>query len=233
MKWGHVMSNEAARLPAPLRDQCIDYKMWKKCTRKNSCFPCDESFFDHLTAECTKVDHVFEKALKTKSKTPLCRCICRETRAPKYTMDDLDLFTRLNKTTVYKVCKRMDKNCPGTKSALGWLAKVQERHAFEFMGGSKVTAMRVTVPARCPICLEDASRIAVSRCGHYMCLPCLLTFYDIGEHKRGMLFNLISHQDAKCPSQCPICRNRNPYNNDLILVPPVANLDVKQLQKRM
>lgn len=210
MKWGHVLSNNLGLLPAALQQASINYKKWKKYTKNSSC----NDIVKELETDCKKTDETFKKSYDNLYKTS---CLCRS-----FSKEDLRLFVDLNKTSIYKICKRIDKKLIPSPHAKTWLQICMSLHTYQFMGGWRVTALSIKLPVECPICLDNTGRIAISRCGHFMCIECLFRFYEIGKHK-GTLLNVISHYDNAKLSKCPICRITRPYSKIHIL-PEARNL---------
>lgn len=70
-------------------------------------------------------------------------------------------------------------------------------------------------PAACPICLEDVPKAPrMLRCGHIMCLPCLLRFIDSVQKPQPPVVNTgFSTQQPVLPKkptpvECPLCSER-------------------------
>jgi hypothetical protein len=186
-------------LPDTLKSACIMYKKWKKVAKRNESVDVGKE----LSRECMRVDKLFQRCYN-RLEHPSCfssECCSR---------DDIRLFAELNKTCLYKICKRLDKRMAPSPHAREWLEKIKTRHVYDFLGGMKMASLEISLPAECPICLEAVDRVAISRCGHYVCLSCLGSMYHM-RGRRGTLMNLIGYDESLHPSFCPLCRMRKPF----------------------
>lgn len=211
MKWCHVLSSKLSGLPASLQEASINYKGWKRLTKTGF----TQKMIRQLETECKRVDAVFKSSYNRLGACCFTSC----------SKDDLKLFVELNKTSVYKLCKRIDKKvspCPGARC---WLQTAMSSHAYQFMGGWRATSLFVHLPAECPLCMDRVENIAISVCGHFMCMQCLFSFYKL-ERYNGMLHNVISHVENLAASRCPICREPRPYSRVHLL--PECKVFVKK-----
>lgn len=223
MHWNRILQEKLSQLPDSLKSRCIDYKLWKKSTKSSVLF--DDFIIVELYTTCKRVDKVFQRIFSDlHDKISLSKCIawisfCSEKE--KYTVEELLIFAQINKTTVYKICKRIDKriNRRGDKgNALSWLCDMKMQHKFQFMGGAKLTVLEMTAnsttPIECPICLENVDQVVVSHCGHYMCLECVFSLCKIQNRYTGYLYNILSFRDKTI---CPMCRAWNPFENFMVI----------------
>jgi len=210
MKWCKTLSNSTKHLPKVLQNTMIDYKKWKQLTRKNSDIIFDDMLQQKLIKECCLVDRIFKKIYSNMSFFTCC--------TQKYTNKEIILYSELNRTTLYKICKRINKNSMIPKlNALTWYNAIRKSHKFQFLGGQKLSALQLQIDKLCPICFEKSDKIAISICGHWMCISCLKNYYNITHH--GTIYNTIAAQNLneKNSKKCHICRYTNPYSKILII----------------
>ena len=207
MKWSHVLSEQLGLLPFSLQQASISYKKWKKYTKNCNCE--GNIIVRELETDCKAKDEQFKKAYSVISNRS-----CFSTTY--FSKDDIKLFVDLNKTSIYKVCKRIDKKISPTPGAKKWLQESMTFNMYQFMGGWRLTSLSISLPVECPLCLDRSERVALSKCGHFMCTGCLFKFYELGKYK-GTLQNVISHCDNMSLSRCPICRTPRPYSKVQLL----------------
>ena len=160
MKWSHVLSEKLGLLPLSLQQASISYKKWKKHTKNGSC----NDIVKELEKDCKRTDETFKKVYSAISKGS-----CFFTYFSK---DDIKLFVDLNKTSIYKVCKRIDKKISPAPDARSWLQNSMKSHMYQFMGGWRITSLSINLPVECPLCMDGSERVAISKCGHFMCTQC-------------------------------------------------------------
>ncbi len=200
MKYSQHWKKEMDLLPMFLKHYCIHYKRWKKCinTPHKS-----NTYIDILEKDCLHVDNIFTMYYNSYSKL---NCFLK--------IIDKSLLLRfaiLNKTTVYKICKRLDKLVNPSPNALQWMNMVQTKLKYNFLGGYMLTSLSIKLPIECDICFHNVNHIAVSKCGHYMCIECLEDMYKM-RGKKGTFQNLVdsfySEHKLTC---CPFCRYNQPF----------------------
>lgn len=119
-------------------------------------------------------------------------------------------FLSLNRTVIYKVCKKIDKVMVN-RDAMTWL----EQKRAEYVLGDRLSShvlLKHNQEYECPICIEnknDKHECFVFNCGHIVCIPCFMSMHKIQGH-RGTLRNTIIHikhvmNSEKC-IKCPLCR---------------------------
>ena len=125
MKFGILWRESVDMLPSYLGKTSINYKNWKKISKKNS----GPYVISLLNKRCKKIEQVFLSECKT---TISSSCF----RNSAYSIEDLLDFAILNKKSLYKICKRLDKR---TKShaAMCWLN--QHGRCFQFIHGFWLT----------------------------------------------------------------------------------------------
>ena len=236
MKWAHTLAGRMARLPPELQAACISYKGWKKRTKDAQLG--SECFVRLLSADCARSDRAFvrhERAVRAPppAQPPLllglllCKCLAAppSEHARPCTRDDLRLFVELIRTTLHKICKRMDRMLAGRQqpvAAVRWLESARATHAFEFLSGWRSSALFLDLPAECPVCLEPAVRVAIADCGHHICFSCLFTMLRM-RGRRGTLRNIVVDSETRNPSRCPVCRWPAPFK-EFHVCPPLPPL---------
>ena len=118
MKYNRLWHELNDMLPSNLQKHCINYKNWKKISKNNT----DPDVILALNKRCKQIDKVFISECKT-----ISSCFNHT-----HTIDDLLDFAMLNKKTVYKICKRLDKRTK-SHSAMHWLN--HSRRYFQFING--------------------------------------------------------------------------------------------------
>lgn len=93
----------------------------------------------------------------------------------------------LNKTTLYKICKKIDKQMlkGRGREARSWYENACSKRLFRFLGGQEIAKIKVQmgmIDPECPVCWEtivlpNDSKfqnldIFVTRCGHVFCSVC-------------------------------------------------------------
>lgn len=196
MKWAKQLDALLLALPDGVREHSIVYRRWKWRVRRGECS------IGRLYAECALVDAMFRR---------MHRHSARFDRA--VTLH----FAALNRTTVYKVCKRIDKAAAAAEAATGaaadgadpkkawlrWYADTRRSGLFAFMGGMQVSHLELALgrrPAHCPICFAEGApathgadatdlhpTFVVPICGHELCTDCVTRMYG----SKGKLHNLV------------------------------------------
>lgn len=198
-------------LPRILQKGCISYKFWKKYSKSDA----NIDVLTKLAKECKRIDNLFVRHFKRLNRiNVLYSCLFNNV----VTREHLYSFVELNKTCTYKICKRLDKRIQPCPNAKVWLSTSMKDLKFKFMGGKETTALRLTLPDECPICLESSSSIAIAKCGHYVCIQCLEKMYNM-KNRNGTYINLIDYEDERFQSKCPCCRTVKPFSKVLILTP--------------
>lgn len=221
MKWAHTLVKRSEALPDWMRDKCISYKDWKKRFKKAVCRVETDDFISRsILLDCKRVDRAFVKAYKEAFEPSPFSCIVG--RADVASRDQILLFAELNATTLRKICKRIDKRLQSKVVFRSWLNGIRSKCVYEFLGGWRKSSLSIEVPAECPICLEDCDRIAIARCGHYICERCLSRIYEFSG-RNGTMNNLIQTCEERRRSHCPQCRVPNPFYNMCIWPPSSKN----------
>jgi hypothetical protein len=209
MKYGSLWKNKVQSLPDTLQQYCISYKKWKKACKTPSVM--DKLYL--LEKECKDANDTFVDGFRYIYKKPKSCCYSSNFEHVKLT--DLEAFAAINKTTLYKLCKRIDKRHK-TSVFKNWLN--QHFHQFSFNYGLYVTRLCLELSKQehtmCPICLDDFDSetiFTITSCGHLLCYSCFCDLYKI-HGKRGLIRNLVVCADVEMKIKCPICRSDRPYN---------------------
>jgi hypothetical protein len=143
-------------------------------------------------------------------------------------------FVSLNRKTVYKVAKRIDKvmmrnasascSSPDASTLPISITRWYKTHAvkkYSFLANDsqwKLLELRADIEGAkdtCPICLgDDYDRCLITRCGHVFCESCV---YDMVHTKyiNGTLNNLLKSYEFSTALRCPMCRQTNPFLNNV------------------
>lgn len=198
MKFGKYWKTVIEKLPIKLQSKTLDYKKWKKIKINN------ENLIFELTKECNIVNDILIKNVK---KNSLFICINKE---EKHDKNELYNYALLNKDTIYKICKKLDKkfNCEYYKS---WLQKNYNKFLFNNGIYYKKLSLECNKESlsSCPICLENLNEnkpSIITDCGHILCYDCILLMYNIS-NKRGTINNLMKNNNLHKTKICPICRS--------------------------
>jgi len=198
MKFLRTWLSISGNLPLILQNSCISYKKWKKYTKNPP-----NNILKLLELECKQVDHTFKK-LYHNLFYPSCF-------SKSFDKEDIKQFAELNKTCIYKICKRLDKRIEPCPCTLSWLKLVKNNFKYSFLGGMEMTSLNIIIPTECEICLNQVNRIIIAKCGHYVCFDCFVRMYDLSGVK-GEIHNLILYGDYWRKINCPFCRIQRPFS---------------------
>ena len=125
MKFGRVWRERIDKIPHRLAKLSINYKNWKKLSKSGGLSSNSFDALGILKKKCKKIDDIFIYECK---KTLSNHCFyCNN-----YSVMDLIDFADINKKTLYKICKRLDKR-NGDSGAMKWLNQYGRR--FKFVEG--------------------------------------------------------------------------------------------------
>lgn len=200
MKFGKYWHTQIEKLPKKLQHKTLFYKKWKKININN-----DNIIFE-LTNECNIVNDTIIKNINNKS-----NLFCF-TKKKLFSMNQLYEYIMLNKLTLYKICKKLDKKFNSNQYKT-WLQK--HYNDFSFNSGIYYTKISLENNKQsdltCPICLDELNESIpsiITNCGHIVCYSCVLSMYNITEKNRGRISTLISNQNLCNENKnCPICRS--------------------------
>jgi hypothetical protein len=212
MKYCVIWKKSLESLPIQLRASCIPYKTWKKLSKgktKN-----EKELLELLHRQCKTTSDTFRRFAKMIfRKHTFLGFFYRRTMRPDVSADELLMYAKLNKTTLYKICKRLDKRSH-VKIFQSWLNT--NYHNYSFNNGVYLTRLNIMTnncaTTECPICLmefDDETPRIITQCGHIMCNECLSNLFHL-KGRRGILNNLIAVTDIEEHIQCPVCRHEHP-----------------------
>lgn len=207
-------------LPVQLREAVLDYKKWKRManTKRVSSIELQRL----LVADCAGV----ERALQTYAPASNAHWIHRalgqvfsrvcaffgglmntcgglgtnrdDVQTKVVTTTELLDFIVLNRDTLRKICKRVDKRRRGTTALV---RDVYGSMRFRFLQGSLVSRLELELgmrSAECPVCLwcealdeDEHLQLVILDCGHAVCTECFDNMFG-RKYSKGL--------------ECPVCR---------------------------
>lgn len=132
MKFGKYWTEHNDELPKKLQQKTLSYKKWKKTTPEIH----SENILQNLTDECTIASNTIIESIKNKKKQSLS-CIFN-INYQSFDTIQLYQYALLNKQTLYKICKRLDKKFECTQYKT-WLQN--HYNDFAFNGGMYYTKL--------------------------------------------------------------------------------------------
>ena len=204
MKYGKYWKDQITVLPLQLQKTSLSYKNWKKIDGHN------ENILFDLTNQCKTASEIIIENINNESKS-LSIFQCK-----KRTVDIVQLYkyALLNKQTLYKICKRLDKK-NGSSQYSRWLREHYNDYAFNsgiYYKKMELENTRFSSSSEeCPICLEEINNkipFFITNCGHMICYPCTLLMFNITPKYRGRISVLINRRILYGNEQCcPVCRS--------------------------
>lgn len=209
-----------------LKADCIEYKKWKKFTKKvapsrdylhSLIAMLDYELCRINTRNKTEIRHLFPKSIPLLPSVIACSRAKTPTDTRHQHMIDLMRFINLNRTCFYKICKRFDKRFKTTIYRKWLREKTNQPFVFNILGGFWVRRLEIELKGNrveaCPICFDENPTTSIMlSCGHTFCKSCLLSFHEING-RRGTFLNIVSYK--KCVEgksfSCPMCRSNHPY----------------------
>lgn len=188
MKYGKEWKRNIIQLPAPLQKISLSYKFWKKQVKRN--------VLDtrNLKTECERLRREFTQLYNRKPFMP-CMNKCMET----FDKNDVLAFLQINKTTLYKLNKKITKHLHTSFDYGGYLGDWIVRTELD---------LQHKEPGDCPICFDAINSCVILKCGHLVCQECFEVIYKV-KGKRGTVVNILSNC---CPwIACPLCRHKMHY----------------------
>lgn len=191
-EWKRLMETDEY---GPLYKAALSYDVWKQ-RLKHPTVHFQLNWPLYLEQDCKRTDaFIFHTKPRCTFPFPFpCSfSFCNDaTLTPKEQLRMSDL----NKRTLYKVCKRIDKhlilptattplpnnsnsNRHAKGAAMAWYNDAVQTRRYRFLGCPELFRIRILasgapLPTECPICLEDiqpASCVATA-CGHAFCASC-------------------------------------------------------------
>jgi len=235
MKFGSVWRHTMATMPTHLRDACLDYKKFKKLSKEpTTSVPIIKAILD---GDLHRTTHIFQthlSGLQSRSPPTPSTFLCSLFKKPCVTIatdsfpptsispNELYRFATFNTTTLYKICKRLDKRHQSTLFTQ-WYRKAINDKAIAFVNKNVQSYLAIHAsssnasslpPEECPICFEDPTKDGlILDCGHILCTRCVLSMLGVSHRTKGTLHNLISHGTFYNPTRakCPICRDPHAF----------------------
>jgi hypothetical protein len=191
MKFGQSWKSACMSLPDRLRSHVINYKIYKKETKWTT----SSVFLDKLQRDVKSINHFWKCALKS------------------LPTEILLSFIKLNKTCLYKICKRADKRFH-TNIFLEWHGQYKAGPLSGIFGNfiqKKIEYQDLHLSLEmCPICLDEECKNGILMyCGHVVCVDCLKEMLGV-QKCIGTLTNVIAHGRVlnRSHSFCPVCRSQ-------------------------
>ena len=215
MKFGHIWKSKVHQMPEMLAGACIQYKSYKKMLKKTAN---PQQILNRILDDAQRVDMVFNRHFNTRSdKKRILKCFmpCYSINVSESTgVNDGDLleFARLNTLCLTKLCKKADKILR-QQIFKEWLVDAKQRHIWRFLDGKVITMLEIRVGEKnineCQICFEEKNTVIIMKCGHSMCVECLLDMMGASKYN-GTLHNIIAYGRYNNPlkSRCPFCRDQ-------------------------
>lgn len=187
-----------------LKESILPYKYWKKYIKYHRDDMNPQEIVNTLEKQCKYAEQQFVKELSYTLKKPLITCCKTDKRIQHDISQDLILFSDINRTALYKICKKLQKN--GAPNLMNYYSKAD----FKFIQSHELMFLKMQTETvhECPICMEEANSYVIMDCSHYMCLSCMLKITNT-EKLKATLYNKVSIGVHKFHS-CPFCRRKNP-----------------------
>jgi hypothetical protein len=231
MKFGRVWNATVDRISDPrLRELSINYKQWKKLSA-NSKHRGEREYasllMNILDVDLEKVERVFQEAVDSvfpdrKSKMGLISFRNKKEGGMGTDLKkNIYLFAMLQKKTLYKVTKRLDKKLDSNGAFKKWFREKVDLRKYGILGGFWMKRLSLEIgeagegEEACPVCLESLDKNAmptiITHCGHVICGDCMEALYQV-KGKRGTIRNILEHNRSSDYSaiRCPICRCPEP-----------------------
>lgn len=190
MKFGKSWKSARECLPDRLQSHVINYKTYKKETKRKSI----PLILEQLKQDVKRINQFWKYGSRT------------------FSNDTLLSFIKLNKTSLYKVCKRADKRFQ-TSSFIEWHGHYKASMLAGVFGNFVQKRIEYKDPHMCldicPICLdEDCKESILMCCGHMVCVPCLKEMLGV-QKCIGTLTNVIAYGRSlnRAHGNCQVCRS--------------------------
>lgn len=244
MKFGAIWRDRVAALPAALQQDVISYKALKKTVKTA---PPVDAFLGRLQEACERVHRRFVRELNARpflgrrrsrgggGGAAACCSSAASVAAVAVTptggdddggvdpdrreLEQLYAFAELNRTCLYKICKRYDKRAGAGAGASPWCRDQFGRGEYAFLNPLWLRRLELELYGlsgiECPVCLEGfaaSGPALILNCGHLLCLPCTEEVYAVRKI-RGTFYNRLAvahYQRRTAPARCPLCRLHNP-----------------------
>jgi hypothetical protein len=209
MKYSKELYEKLKKIPSNLQEVSLNYKAWKKRCKISPDFSGEAVVA--LKTECERIESTFNRYYLGYVQPSWKQCFACS-KSSEMQPDILLMFAEINATTLYKICKRLQKRYVDPMP-MQWLISVRASHAYEFLGGHHTThlILRKSYPSslECPICMSFKNRneMLVYRCGHHACIACTLHYLSV-KSQNGLWYNILKNAPHK---DCPFCRYQQAF----------------------
>jgi len=212
MKFGKEWEKRSLLLPLALQNKVYSYKKWKKISKSSN------RSIDLIIKKIKRIFIDFHKYFINECK----KTIVQKTNClvSHYDIEILLELYELNKQTLYKICKRLDKRL--NIDIFKKLNKTLLKNKIELFWIKRLKLEKeiknIEMLEACPICFEDYNIknniCIITNCGHIFCIKC---FYKITNAYKlnGYIIEVINYNYRNMINNmdCPICRNKKPFLN--------------------
>jgi hypothetical protein len=190
-----------------LKESILPYKYWKKYIKYHRNKMNSQEIVNTLEKQCKYAEEKFVKELSYTLKNPFITCCKTDKKIKQDISKDLILFSDINRTALYKICKKLQKN--GAPNLMNYYSEA----SFKFIQSHELMFLKMKTETyhECPICMEDAKSYIIMDCSHYMCVSCMLKITNT-EKLNATPYNKVSIGLHKFKS-CPFCRRKHPLKH--------------------
>lgn len=154
-----------------------------------------------LEAECTRIDErLFGMGF-------IDKCLVMHTKpsnAEKIKASDL------NKRTLYKICKKLDKKLLKGRDAMNWYKCAISERRYMFLGSAELCRIKLALGEvqDCPVCFERVTtkNCAITRCCHIFCVDCAEKMWNLSDYFGFKSINRKMAAASQYGATCPLCR---------------------------
>lgn len=243
MKYNQEWREKLKTFPTSLAKICINYKTWKKKIKKYS----KSLLLSQLEKDVKSVDlfckHYVHKMRQFQENVKndnilkklfyfiehLCEIFATKLLSKKSkpiydwnvlfeeTKEKFLEFVLINRKSVQKICKKIDKRKNRTDICRAWYKNVAQKKYIFLSNKLEFSYLKFVVEKKvetCPICLEDDfPDFIILQCGHTMCMSCLDKFTHHILASKGTLHNILHNYQYRNKVLCPMCRFSNPFEH--------------------
>uniref|UniRef100_A0A6C0CTI3 RING-type domain-containing protein n=1 Tax=viral metagenome TaxID=1070528 RepID=A0A6C0CTI3_9ZZZZ len=195
----------------PLRQSILPYRYWKKYIKIHKDILNPNEIVATLDQQCKEAEQQFIQELYINLYHPksFFKCCSLKPRVYPYDIShELIQFSEINRLTLYKICKKLQKN--GASNLLQYYSNAN----YKFIASHELQYLKMKKqnPKECPICFEEnANPYIILDCEHYMCLSCVLKMTNT-ETINATIYNKL-YIGLERLKQCPFCRKAQPLTN--------------------
>lgn len=216
MKFGETWKDAVSTMEQPLKSACLDYKKYKKLSKRDvQSTHLEESLHTDLARATQVFQTYFTRCYDTQPFLWMWTC----TRPLPVSPDELHLFATLNATALYKICKRFDKR-QHISTYSDWYRQSIQNKSILFARKNIQAVLEFSKSIRpdveCPICFDPIQKdsVIILNCGHVLCASCVLGVLGV-DRMHGTFANRIAHgaHANSCRARCPLCREPGVFQN--------------------